>query len=183
MNKMFLRLVASAAVAMFLVACSSETKIDSDLYIKGAPDWVNEGTQAISSDDGRLIHGVGMSAQVGDESLQKSVADNRARAEVARILSTSVDAQSGDYTSASGGVANSLVNREINTQTQLALKGVKIIGRWRNRDTGDIYSAAEMDLDQLEDAIKRAANLSEGVKAQFIKDANLQFDRFVKENK
>ena len=54
------RLVLSAAYAflcVLLTACTGgATKIESDLGIKGAPDWVNEGTQAVSNKDGRLIH-------------------------------------------------------------------------------------------------------------------------------
>ncbi|MCZ6579496.1 MAG: hypothetical protein O6927_09175, partial [Gammaproteobacteria bacterium] len=70
-------------LALVLGACSSKTVIESDMGLSGAPDWVNEGTQAVKDDDGRLIHGVGMAPAMGDVSLQKATADNRARAEIA----------------------------------------------------------------------------------------------------
>lgn len=174
--------LVAAVMVIGLAACSGNSSVESDLSIKGAPDWVNEGTQAISNDDGRLIYGVGMSAVVGDTSLQKNVSDNRARAEVASILSTTVDSSSGDYTTASGGVANNSVEQQIKTQTQLALKGAKVIGRWRNEESGDIYSIVELDLDNLEDAIERAKGLTDEVKQQAIAKTNMNFDRFVKEN-
>ncbi len=155
-----LKMTVSAGVIALLSACSSQTSIDSDLDISGAPDWVNIGTQTVDNDSGRLLHGVGMSNGIADESLQKSVADNRARAEVARILATSVDAMQADYTAASNGEVSANVEREIKAKTKLALNGVKIIGRWRNTDNGDIYSFAELDLSDLDAAIKRATALA-----------------------
>ena len=59
-------------LALLLGACSSKTVIESDMGMDHAPDWVNEGTQAVNNDDGRLIHGVGMAPAMGDISLQKA---------------------------------------------------------------------------------------------------------------
>src|SRR5450759_3079121 len=91
MNKPHLlltKLLSMALLALAISACSSTTKVESDLGIKGAPDWVNEGTNVLNDKDGRLFHGVGSSSPTGDVALQKSVADDRARAEVARALSS-----------------------------------------------------------------------------------------------
>ncbi|QUM82477.1 MULTISPECIES: LPP20 family lipoprotein [unclassified Moritella] len=154
-----LKVTVAAGIMALLSACSSQTSIDSDLGVSGAPDWVNIGTQAVENDSGRLLHGVGMSNGIADESLQKSVADSRARAEIARILATSVDAMQADYTAAANGEVSANVEREIKAKTKLALNGVKIIGRWKNPDNGDIYAFAELDLSDLEAAIKRAAAL------------------------
>ena len=85
------KLLSAALVASALSACSSTTQVESDLSIKGAPDWVNEGTHILNDKDGRLFHGVGLASPMGDMSLQKSVADDRARAEVARVLSSYMD--------------------------------------------------------------------------------------------
>lgn len=159
-NKLF-RIAFFSVVIAFVAACSSSrTTVESDLFISGAPDWVNAGTQEVNNDSGRLLHGVGMSAVINDESLQKSVADNRARAEVARIMSISIEAMMGDHTTANDGAVSATVDREIKSQTQLALKGAKVVGRWKNRDNGDIYSLVEVDLDDLEAAVERANSLT-----------------------
>jgi hypothetical protein len=113
-------------LALVLGACSSKTFIESDMGLSDAPDWVNEGTQAVKDDDGRLIHGVGMAPAMGDVSLQKSTADNRARAEIARVLSTYVDAVINDYTASTGSDADLNVEREIRSTTQLALSGAHV---------------------------------------------------------
>src|SRR4051812_36081900 len=94
-------LIMGAAVMGLLAACSSPTLLESDLSIKGAPDWVNKGTAYVNNKDGKLFHGVGSTGPVGDEALQRSVADDRARAEVARIFSSYLDVVSRDYQAAS----------------------------------------------------------------------------------
>ena len=79
------KLLSLAVLVAVVSGCSSEpTKVESNLGIKGAPDWVNQGSNILSTKDGRLFHGVGSASQMGDLALQKSVADDRARAEVAR---------------------------------------------------------------------------------------------------
>lgn len=162
--------VISLLVSILLLAgCASEPKVDSDLGIAGAPDWVNEGTQAVENDDGRFIHGVGMSPVVGDLSLQKSTAANRARAEVAKVLSVSMSTLHADYVASDGEEAESNLEREINSSTQLALNGVKIVGYWKDPRTRDIYAIAQLDVKKLEKSVKRAGRLSENFKKHFIK--------------
>jgi len=146
-------------LVLILGACSSRTTIESDMGLSDAPDWVNEGTQAVKDDDGRLIHGVGLAPPMGDVSLQKSTADNRARTEIARVLSTYVDAVIKDYTASTGSDADLNVEREIRSTTQLALSGVRILGHWKNEENGDVYAFAELDMDAVEETLETATSL------------------------
>jgi hypothetical protein len=171
--------------AMLLAACSSSPKIESDLGIEDAPDWVNEGTQAVSDDKGRLIHGVGSAPVLNDDALQTAAADNRARAEVARVVSTFIDSTISDYSASAGVDSNAelSIEQSINATTQTALNGARIKGRWRDPNTGIIYSMAEMDMKALGDAISAANKLSTSFKQFYAQKANANFDRFVKETK
>jgi hypothetical protein len=86
------------AFMLSLAACSSgPTRVESNLGLSGAPDWVNQGTSVLNNNNGRLFHGVGSASPMGDMALQKSVADDRARAEAARILTSCLDVVSDDY--------------------------------------------------------------------------------------
>jgi hypothetical protein len=167
--------------ALGLFACAGGTNIESDLGIDGAPDWVNEGTQAVSDDDGRLIQGLGMAPAMGDLSLQKSTADGRARAEVARVLSSYIDATLNDYTASAGGQLDASVQREIKTQTQLVLSGAKIMGHWKNEDTGDVFSFAELDMEAVDKTLATATTLSDGFQQYYRQQAASGFNRFVEE--
>jgi hypothetical protein len=147
------KLFAVGLAVLLMAGCAGKTKVESDLAIKGAPDWVNEGSQILNDKGGRLFHGVGSAPPLGDESLQVSTADNRARAEVARILSSFIDVVNSDYGSATGSggdlAGQQSVARQIESLTRTNLSGARIIGRWRDKRTGMVYSIAELDLEQV----------------------------------
>ena len=166
-------------LVLALGACSGKTVIESDMGMSDAPDWVNEGTQAVSDDDGRLIQGVGMAPPMGDISLQKATADNRARAEIARVLSTYVDAVIQDYTASTGSEADLNVEREIRSTTQLALSGARILGHWKDEDSGNVYAFAELDMDAVEKSLQTATALSTAFKDHYQDNAGANFDRFM----
>ena len=174
-----LKLSSVLFLALLLGACSSQTSIESDMGLSDAPDWVNEGTQAVSDDDGRLIQGVGMAPAMGDVSLQKATADNRARAEIARVLSTYVDAVIKDYTASTGSDADLNVEREIRSTTQLTLSGARILGHWKDEDSGDVYAFAELDMDTVNKSLETATSLSEAFKGHYKENADANFDRFM----
>jgi len=171
-----------AAAALALAACGGgKTIVESDLGIKGAPDCVNKGTQAVNDKDGRLFHGVGSSASLGDDALQRSTADDRARAEVARMLSTYIDAVSSDYSAASGTGANAnadqSVSRQIKAITKQNLAGSKIIGRWKDSRTNMVYSIAEIDLKQVKTTLEGANGMNDDLKRYVGRNAENVFDK------
>lgn len=177
---------ACAFLCAFVAACSGgATKIESDLGIKGAPDWVNEGTQAVSNKDGRLIQGVGSSPPLGDQSLQMSTADNRARAEIARVVSTYMDVLGNDYLAsarqADGYVADASIQQQINSVSKVVLNGSRILGRWKDEETGVIYSFAELDLKKVQDIVKANQSMNEGLKVYLLDNSNVAFDKMAKE--
>ena len=166
-------------VTLIITACSSSTTIESDLGIgNGAPDWVNEGTQAVDNDDGRFLHGVGVAPSMNDFSLQKSAADNRARAEIARILSTYIDSTISDYTSSVGDSSDMSVAKDLRGTSQLTLSGARILGYWKNDETGDIYAFAELDLKAMDEMVESATTLSDAFKRYYAQNGNAGFDRF-----
>ena len=164
-----------------LLACAGGTNIKSDLGISGAPDWVNEGTQAVSDDNGRLIQGTGMAPPMGDFSLQKGTADNRARAEITRVLSSYIDTTLNDYSASAYGQLDANVEREIKSQTKLALSGAKIMGHWKNDDTGDIFSFAELDMAAVDKSLETASALSEDFQKFYSQQEVSRFNRFIEE--
>ncbi|MBI5890094.1 MAG: hypothetical protein HZB47_05385 [Nitrosomonadales bacterium] len=181
------KLFALAVLATIITACSSTTKVESDLGLKGAPDWVNEGTSILNNKDGRLFHGVGSASPTGDMSLQKSVADDRARAEVARVLSSYMDVVTNDYmaTAKSGdtGVSEESVSRQIKNLSKVNLTGAKIIGSWRDPKTNVIYSIAELDMKHVKDTLGGVQDMNTDLKRYIETQADNIFDRVAKENK
>ncbi len=179
MLKRSLSAAMTLTVLAGLAACSSRETIESDMGISGAPDWVNEGTQAVDDDDGRYIQGVAYAPPLNDQSLQTSTADSRARAEVARVVSSYVDSTLSDYSSSAGDTAVSSIEQTLISSTRTALNGVRIKARWKDSNTGNVYSFAEMDIEALDDSIKTASKLSDSFKTFYSSKANANFERFV----
>jgi hypothetical protein len=173
--------------ALLLAACAGKTTVKSNLHIKGAPSWVNKGTNTLNDKKGRLFHGVGIAPDIGDISLQKDTADNRARAEVARILSSYMEVVSKDYSTASNvdgqKVNEQEVSREINNVTRTNLSGTKIIGRWRDKKSKTVYSLAELDVRHLKQTVKMFRDMNEGLRDYFEQNAEQAFDKFSRESK
>jgi hypothetical protein len=181
-------LFTAASLTLVLAACGgSKTVVESDLGIKGAPDWVNKGTQAVNDKDGRLFHGVGSAPSLGDEALQRSTADDRARAEVARMLSTYIDAVSSDYSGAAGTGANAnadqSVSRQIKAVTKQNLAGSKIIGRWKDSRTSMVYSIAELDFKSVKTTLEGANGMNDDVKRYIGRNGDNIFDKVSGEKK
>jgi hypothetical protein len=172
---------------LILTACAGRTKVESDLHIKGAPDWVNEGTNILKHDNDRLFHGVGMAPAMGDMSLQTSTADDRARAEVAKILTSYMQVVSRDYTAAAkGGDDQSLessISRQIKNISNINLTGSRIIGHWRDEKTNVIYSLAEIDMDQLKSTLQKVQDMNQEFKDHLTNEGDHIFDRMLEEHK
>lgn len=181
------KMAAALFAAALLAGCSGKTEVDSDLQIKGAPEWVNEGTQMLNDKDGRLFHGVGQAAAMGDESLQLATADERARAEVARVLSSFLKVASRDYgamASRGGEQANEQsVSRQIENLTQVNLTGARIIGRWRDKKSDTVYSIAELDMTRMKETVEQLQEMSPGLRGFLTQQSDTIFDRLAGENK
>ena len=72
--------------------------------------------------------------------------------------------------------------REIRGTTQLALSGTKILGHWKDKDTGNIYAFAELDLEILDETLATAADLHQEFQEFYSTNGDAGFDRFVEED-
>jgi len=176
-------LIISLVVLLFTACASGPTKVESDLGIKGAPDWVNKGSTVLKKKDNRLFHGVGSAPMMSDLSFQTSVADNRARAEIARILSSYMDVVSKDFVSANknddSGFVQQKASREINNITKLNLTGARIIGHWRDSKNNVMYSIAELDMSHVRETVKNVEKMNDGFKTHFQTQGDNIFDRSI----
>ena len=187
MKSSIAKLLIAAALTSVIAACSSTTKVESDLGLKGAPDWVNQGTNILNDKDGRLFHGVGSASPTGDMSLQKAIADDRARAEVARVLSSYMDVVTSDYMAASKagdtGANEESVSRQIKNLSKINLTGAKIIGSWRDPKSNIIYSIAELDMKNVKATLSGVQDMNSDLKRYIETQADNIFDRVSKEKK
>lgn len=132
-----------------LAGCAGRTQLESDLRLRGAPDWVNKGTAYVDDRKGRLLHGVGSAGPAGDEALQRAIADDRARAELARLFGAQLEVTTRDRQAAArsgeASTAEEALSRQIDARSKVELAGAKIIARWLDARTKVLYSIAEIE--------------------------------------
>ena len=167
-----------------IAGCSNRTTVESNLGIKGAPDWVNKGSQALNDQSGRLIHGIGSAPNMNDQSLQNSTADGRARAEVANVLSSFMHVVSQDYSAAAGSGQDQQndqsVSRQIQNITDQNVSGARIIARWVDPKSGMVWSLAELDMKQVKDMVGGSQDMNAGFRDYFNAHADNVFDNMAK---
>lgn len=163
---------------------------EESLLIKGAPEWVNIGSRLFATTRGRMLHGVAAATPMGDLALQKAVADDRARAEVTRVLSAYLDAVSAGYIAAltppgatvkNADKANLLPGEEnvasqIRGGIQSIITGIRIIGSWREAQSNNVWSIAELDLNQVKDTVAAMDGMDSGLKRYLEAEADNIFD-------
>jgi len=136
---------------------------------------------AMSAAAANIRHDLGVDFDAVDEALQRSTADDRARAEVARMLSTYLDVVSNDYAAASGtgasANADQSVSRQIKAVSKTNLAGSKIIGRWKDGKTNTVYSIAELDLKQIKTTLESANGMNEDLRRYIGRNAENIFDK------
>lgn len=178
------RLGCTLLMVSLLAACSSHTTVESNLGIKGAPDWVNKGSQALNDQNGRLIHGIGSAPNMNDQSLQSSTADDRARTEVARVLNSFMHVVTQDYSASAGSGADQQnsqsVSRQIQNITDQNVSGARIIGRWVDPKTGTQWSLAELDMKQVKDMVAGSKDMNASFRDYFSAHADNLFDNMAK---
>jgi len=142
-----------AVLGAVITGCVLEPmQSDNPVVIKGAPDWVNKGSYFNGVKDARLFYGVSSANPQGDFALQKSIADDRAHAEVVRVLVTFLDVVAYEFLQASRNSDSSVSEEMI----------------YRHIEDAAIRRVNEGVITQIDEAISR--QFKEGVSSQFKED-------------
>ncbi len=144
---MILSVLLSVGI-LFFVGCAGKEPAPPP----AGPAWVNKGSGAFDVDKGKVFYGVGVASGIKNRSLLISTADNRARAEVAKILETYVAVLAKDYmasTTAGDMKASSEeqhVEQALKTFSKTTLHGARIIDHWKDPADGSLFALCELDL-------------------------------------
>jgi len=158
---------------IFIAGCSSTPK---------QPEWVRQGSGGYKTKEGKAFYGVGSVTGIKNPSLERATADNRARAEIAKVFNTYTAALMKDYQAATIAkdpklsVEEQNVEQTIKTFTKAELSGVEIVDHWRIPETGEFFSLAKMDLDRFKDHLNRAQELKEEIRKRIIERADKAFE-------
>jgi hypothetical protein len=174
---------------VLLVGCGGKAKEipQPEITKPPKPDWVDKGSGAFGGEVGKAFYGVGSAFGIQNPSLLRSTAENRARAEVARIFKTYTAALMKDY-QASTMAGNPQetseeqhVENTVKTFTKAELAGVQIVDHWKDPESGELFSLARMDLSTFEEMLKQGSELSEAVRQRVVERAEKAFEDLAKE--
>ena len=118
-----------------------------------APKWVLIGGGAFSDDEGKAFFGVGSATGIKNYSLQRQIADDRARADLAKVFEYYVETLTKDYqahtTAGSFATSTEEQNAEaaVKVVVSTTLRGVTIIDHFEIPERGELISLARLDYD------------------------------------
>src|SRR5438067_12116651 len=176
-NLVWTVMVAGVAAVM-LAGCSGSP-----------PKWVEKGGGYMNEKNSKSFYGVGAISGVRNEPLAKEAADNRARADLAKIMDTytaylmrdyAASTTAGDFTKTS---EEQNVERALKTFVSANLSGVQVVDRWeKDEKSGKVtYALAKMDLASFKESVSQMKDLNEAARDFVRKNAERAFDRLQQE--
>ena len=146
-------------------ACSSvqtipDTPAPKALAEYKAPDWVLKGGGAFTDVKGKAFYGVGSATGIKNYSLQRTVADDRARGDLAKVFEFYISSLTKDYQAhtTAGSFDNS--SEEQNAESALkvvvsqTMRGVVIVDHFEIPERREFLSLARLDYDAFEHNIE-----------------------------
>ena len=137
-------------------ACSSVPTIPDApkaLVEYDAPDWVLLGGGAYSDTSGKAFYGVGSATGIKNYSLQRTISDDRARGDLAKVFEVYITSLTKDYQAhtTAGSFDNS--SEEQNAEVALkivvsqSLRGVVIVDHFEIPERREFLALARLDYD------------------------------------
>ena len=176
------KFVVAAFVVFGLATCgggekTGNTSEPSNLKGIDYPEWVLKGSGAFGGEQGRVFYGVGSVTGIKNHALARSTADNRARAEVAKIFEVYTASLMKDYmasTTAGDMSASSEeqhVEQAIKTFSAQTLSGVQVVDHWYHPVDGTVYALAQLDLEGFTNNLDKMKELNGKVRDYVRKNA------------
>ena len=116
------------------------------------PEWVMKSSGAFEDSNGKAFYGVGSASGIKNYSLQRTVSDDRARNDLAKVFEFYTKSLTKDYMAhimeGDPNTSSEEQNIEvaIKTVTSATLTGVLIIDHWEHPGRNVLFSLARLDL-------------------------------------
>ena len=160
------------AMLVLGTACSSvqtipDTPAPKALAEYKAPNWVLQGGGAFTDSRGKAFYGVGSATGIKNYSLQRTVADDRARGDLAKVFEFYISSLTKDYQAHTtvGSFENS--SEEQNAEIALkvvvsqTLRGVMIVDHFEIPERREFLSLARLDYDAFEHNVETNESFQE----------------------
>ena len=153
------------SLIVLLGACSSIPTIPEPpkaLVDYKPPAWVLSGGGAFTDKHGKAFYGVGSATGIKNFSLQRQVADDRARADLAKVFEVYTETLTKDYQAhtTAGSFASSTEEQNsevaIKVVVSSTLRGVVIVDHFEIPERGEFISLARLDYDAFKRNVEQA---------------------------
>ena len=151
-------------------ACASIPQIPEPpkaLSAYDAPKWALVGGGAFTDAKGKAFYGVGSATGIKNFSLQRQVADDRARADLAKVFEYYVETLTKDYQAHTTAGSFATSTEEQNSEAALkvvvsqTLRGVTIVDHFEVIERRELLSLARLDYDAFKRNIEHAEAFQE----------------------
>ena len=155
------------SMLIFGTACSGVQTIPDTANPKAlveydAPEWVLMGGGAHSDSDGKAFYGVGSATGIKNYSLQRTIADDRARGDLGKVFEVYMTSLTKDYQAHTTMGGFDASNEEQNAEVALrvvvsqTLRGVVIVDHFEIPARRELLSLARLDYDAFKQNMENA---------------------------
>ena len=185
--KVVARLILVGLVAFAQVACAdgenTRREGEAPAHLKGVdyPDWVLKGSGAFGNEGEKIFFGVGSVSGIRNHALARTTADNRARAEIAKVFEVYSASLMKDYmaSTTAGDMESSSeeqhVEQVVKTFSAQTLSGVQVVDHWFHPVDGTVYALGRLDLDSFTNQLEKMKELNGKVRDYVRKNAERAF--------
>ena len=169
---------AGLACAM---ACS-HAKPASGPVAEKAPDWVNKASGAFKDGGQNVFFGVGIAQGIRNRALAVTASDDRARAEIAKIMNSYVTVLTKDYmaSTTAGDMSKSseeqMVSQTMKNFAKFTLHGAMIVDHWKDPTDGTMFALCKLDMAAVQKSLEDSKELDSKMRDYVKANADKAFD-------
>jgi hypothetical protein len=153
-----------------------------------APEWVNKGSGAMKDKDGKAVfYGVGITQGVRNRALSVASADDRGRAELAKVMNSYVTTLTKDYMASitAGDMTKSseeqMVSSTMKNFAKFTLHGSVPVDHWKDPADGTLFSLVKLDMGAIQASLNESKELDAKVRDYVKANAEKAFDELSSE--
>jgi len=153
-----------------------------------APDWVNKGSGVMKdAQGGAVFYGVGIAQGIRNRALQVTAADDRGRAEIAKIMDSYVVVLTKDYMASvtAGDMSKSseeqMVSQTMKNFAKFTLHGSMAVDHWKDPTDGTLFSLVKLDMASVQKSLNESKELDSKMRDYVKANAEKAFDELATE--
>ena len=175
----------AALAAVFMTAAC--TRSVPGPVAEKAPDWVNKGNGAFKDGGQSVFYGVGIAQGIRNRALSVTAADDRARAEIAKIMNSYITVLTKDYmaSTTAGSMDKSSeeqhVSQTLKNFAKFTLHGAVIVDHWKDPSDGTMFALCKLDMAAVQKTLQDSKELDSKMRDFVRANAEKAFDELAAE--